>query len=371
MILKTVQIGLLILLALLSHAATADDADPVVPEDGLLVLANGSIMEGTIARDGDYYRVLLEKGTLRVRADQVDFFCQTMAEAYQRRQARRLGQMPSADAHVEMAQWCLQHELIEFAFAELAAARELDPQHTLLPMIERRLAQAKEMATAKALTPAPVPIVDEQVHEANSEMSFGEIPLWARSEFIKRVQPMMAHSCAKSGCHLPNSPQEMKIDRSALDGVGNPELIHRNLSVIIAEVNLEEPEKSRLLTMGAAAHGNTKDGQSRPLTPHQLEILRAWVTQLSVGEAPIKEEREAQSRNNQIVVGVNSSAQQAYLKDGQAAAASTDPFDPSEFNRQNTPEAKADESSSEPQAVEAQPTETLPVETPPADPASH
>jgi hypothetical protein len=161
----------------------------------------------------------------------------------------------------------------------------------------------------------------------------------------------------------------MKIDRSALDGVGNPELIHRNLSVIIAEVNLEEPEKSRLLTMGAAAHGNTKDGQSRPLTPHQLEILRAWVTQLSVGEAPIKEEHEAQSRN-QIVVGVNSSAQQAYMKDEQAAPASTDPFDPSEFNRQNTPEAKADESTSEPQAVEAPPTETRPVETPPAEPAS-
>jgi hypothetical protein len=368
MIRKSVQIGLLVLLALLSPWATADDADPIVPEEGLLVLANGSIMEGTIARDGDYYRVLLDKGTLRVRVDQVDFFCQTMAEAYQRRQARRLGQMPSADAHVEMAQWCLQHNLMEFAFAELAAARELDPQHTLLPMIERRLAQAMEMAAAKALPPAPEPVVDEQVEVVNAEMSFGEIPLWARSEFIKRVQPMMAHSCAKSGCHLPSSPQQMKIDRRALDGVGNPELIHRNLSAIIAEVNLEQPEASRLMTMGAAAHGNVKDGQSRPLTPHQLEILRAWVTQLSVGEAPVKEERETHSRSNQIVVGVNSAAQQKYLKEEQAP---TDPFDPSEFNRQHVSETKVGEPVSQTELAEpsttlqVSPTETLPAETQP------
>lgn len=360
MIRKTVQIGLLVLLALISQAATADNSDPIVPAEGLLVLANGSIMEGTIARDGDYYRVLLEKGMLRVRADQVDFFCETMAEAYQRRQARRLGQMPSADAHIDMAQWCVQHKLIEFAFAELAAARELDPQHISLPMIERRLAQAKEMSIAKALPQTSEPIVDRQVKVANVEMSFGEIPLWARSEFIKRVQPMMAHSCAKSGCHLPNSPQQMKIDRRALDGVGNPELIHRNLSAIIAEVNLAQPEVSRLITMGAAAHGNTMDGQSRPLTPHQLEILRAWVTQLSVGEAPVKNERDVQSRSNQIVVGVNSSAQKEYIKDEQAAAASTDPFDPSDFNRQNAAEAKAHEATSEPQSVEAPPTEALP-----------
>ncbi len=361
MIRKSVQIGLLLLLALPNHRATADEADPIVPEEGLLVLANGSIMEGTIARDGDYYRVLLDKGTLRVRVDQVDFFCETMAEAYHRRQARRLGQMPSADAHIEMAQWCLQHRLTEFAFAELAAAREVDPQHTLLPVIERRLAHATTLATSQVQVKAGPPIVDEHVQEANAEVSFGEIPLWARSEFIKRVQPMMAHSCAKSGCHLPNSPQQMKVDRRALDGVGNPELIHRNLTAIIAEVNLAEPDSSPLLTMGAAAHGNQLDGLSRPLSPHQLEILRAWVTQLSLRKAPLQEERESQPRGTQIVVGMNSSAQQKFRQDEQAAVVSTDPFDPADFNRQHADEAKVGESTSQPQPVEAPPTEAEPA----------
>ncbi|MDZ4657808.1 MAG: hypothetical protein SH868_09560 [Bythopirellula sp.] len=340
----------------MSHFVAAAELVPGVPQRGLLVLANGSVIEGTIALDGDYYGVVLEKGKLQIRVDQVDFFCETMAEAYARRKARRIGQSPTVDAHLEVAQWCLQHGLFEFAMAELAEARMIDPQHPLLSLVERRLAQTKELASRVAPPAAAIsddrgsPVVDEHVRPAvaseEAQTSFGEIPVWARTEFIKRIQPMMVHSCANSGCHLPNSPQEMRVDRNALNGVGNPDLIHRNLAAVIAEVDLANPEASRLLTLGATAHGKPGVEQSRPLTPHQLEIVRAWVTQLALRESPLKE-TEKQPRVAQIVLGMNSSAQQKFIAEEQTAADSPDPFDPAGFNSEEAQPAETPAESTE------------------------
>ncbi len=348
----------------LSNFVAATELVPGVSQQGLLVLANGSVIEGTVVLSGDYYGVLLEKGKLQIRIDQVDFFCETMAEAYTRRKARRIDLSSTADAHLEMAQWCLQHGLFEFAMTELVEARIIDPRHPQLLVVERRLAQTKELASRKA-PPAEAGslVFDEQVRpavasEEQERTGFGEIPLWARTEFIKRIQPMIVHSCANSGCHLPNSPQEMRVDRNALNGVGKPELIHRNLAAVIAEVDLANPEASRLLTLGATAHGKPGAEQSRPLSPHQMEIVRAWVTQLALRETPIEERLDNVPRVAQIVVGMNSSAQREYITREQTAADSPDPFNPAEFNREHVPPAEE-----ESVVVEATP---LPESNPPS-----
>jgi hypothetical protein len=330
---------------------------PSVPREGLLVLANGRVIEGLIAVEGEYYKVVLPKGKLQVRIDQVEFLCQSKEEAYIRRRARKITTTATVDTHLEMARWCIQHELLAYADAEIAAARAIDPRHRFLPSVERQLAQAKSFAQRANQQRAI--IKDDQVVAASAETesrgrAFGDIPPWARTEFIKRIQPMMAQSCATAGCHLPNTSQELQIDRSALDGVGNPDLIHRNLASTIAAIDLAKPESSRLLAMGAAAHG-AQGKQSRPLSPHQLEILRAWVTQLALNEAPqeVNEERPIA----QIVVGMNSGSQQKFVLGAPADVTAPDPFDPAEFN-------EAQDSAGEPESANA----TEPAEIPPTEP---
>jgi hypothetical protein len=337
------------------NPARISAADPTLaaPQQGFLVLANGSVMEGTVARDGDYFQVLLQKGKLQVRVDQVDFFCLSMEEAYVRRRARKIGTTSTVEAHLEMARWCVQHNLLANAGAEIQAARTLNAKHPQIELVERQVMQANEQARELAI--ANKVIVDHQVHTTSAAVEpegtpFGEIPLWARSEFIKRIQPMMAHSCATAGCHLPNSTQSMRIHRNALDGVGNPELIHGNLASVIEQVDLEKAEESPLLMYGAAAHG-TRRQQSRPLTPHQLEILRAWVTQVSLGEPPAAEAKE-EGRVAQIVIGMNSSNQPKPQAAEQEAAAAPDPFDPAAFNSE--PSSKASQ-----EAVEANSSQSL------------
>lgn len=316
----------------------AGDPTLAAPQQGFLVLANGSVMEGTVAKDGDYFQVLLEKGKLQVRADQVDFFCLSMEEAYVRRRARKIGTTATVEAHLEMVRWCVQHNLLANAGAELQTAKIRGAKHPQIELVERQLKQSLEQAREFANDTHV--IVDHNVQTATAETettAFGEIPLWARSEFIKRIQPMMAHSCATAGCHLPNSNQSMRIHRNALDGVGNPELIHGNLAAVIEQVDLEKPEESPLLMYGASAHG-TRRQQSRPLTPHQLEILRAWVTQVSLGEPPTQEAKE-EPRVAQIVIGMNSSNQPKPQVTEQEVTAAPDPFDPAAFNTEQQVEA--------------------------------
>jgi hypothetical protein len=346
----TFQRCLLISLAVCPLAGTtfAKEFGTPTPQEGFLVLANGSVIQGVVAEEGAYFHVLLKKGKLQVRVDQVDFFCNSMEEAYVRRKARRIANNATADAHLDLARWCVQHELFACAESELNEARTLDPKHQEIPFVDRQLAQAFELANERSSEVEPV--VDEHIQpaaafEEQSSTAFGEIPTWARTEFIKRVQPMMVHSCATAGCHLTSSPQQMRIARNALDGVGSPELIGQNLSSVIAQINLAQPESSRLLVMGAAAHGIAASDQSDPLTPHQLEILRAWITQLALREQPA-EDIEHEIPSAQVVIGMNSSAQKAALASESSEAASQDPFDPAAFNSEHVQQAE-DSSSSE------------------------
>lgn len=332
-----IQLRSPILVLLLSAAfcltlRAEEGGQPPIPREGLLVLTNGQIIEGLIAIEGEYFKVVLPKGKLQVRIDQVDFLCTNKEEAYIRRRARKITTVATADAHLEMARWCVKNELLAYADAEIAAARKVDPHHRLLPIVERQLMQTRKLLqrTAQASTVVKDDhVIAASAEEEESGRAFGEIPTWARTEFIKRIQPMMAQSCATAGCHLPNTPQKLQIDRLALDGVGNPDLIYRNLASTIAVLDLANPEASPLIEMGAAAHGNERK-QSRPLTPHQLEILRAWVMQLALNEPP--RETVEESPPTQIVVGINSGPQKRFIQGASPAAAAPDPFDPAEFN---------------------------------------
>ena len=348
----------------LATSARAIEPTNSAPQQGFLVLANGSVLKGVVALDGDHYRVLLEKGKLQVRADQVDFFCKSMEEAYIRRKARRIPTNATADAHLEMARWCVQHQLFASAATELQNAQAIDPKQPQLPFVERQITQAQQLAEQREAAPASH-ITDIQVQPAAATVekepaAFGEIPPWARTEFIKRVQPMMVHSCATAGCHVLSSSQQMSIERSALDGVGNPEVINRNLISVITQVNFTEPETSRLLAMGAATHGAADGEQSKPLTPHQLEILRAWVTQLALREPPADQEQDSEPSVAQVVIGMNSTAQRAALAAEQPPVASQDPFDPAAFNSEHSRTA---EEKSAPAEATSQPS------TAPSEPA--
>ena len=119
----------------------------------LLVLRNGSILQGEITRQGSYYRVASPRSEFQVPVGQVDICCRSLEEAYQKRRAAGTGS--SADSHRQLAAWCLRHDMLDYAAVEVRAARAIDPDYPGLKVIENHIAQASERDPSPPRHPRP------------------------------------------------------------------------------------------------------------------------------------------------------------------------------------------------------------------------
>lgn len=314
---------------LLLQQANLSAEESVAPDrqPGYLVLANGSVLQGVVSLEGDRYRVALAKGEFSLAATQVDFFCKSLEEAYVRRKERLGGD--SFDTHLEMARWCLQQRLFDLAAKELEAARQIESQHPDLELLERQIEQNRILATQQQAVGSAANQSADQARlpkAGPTSTKHAAVPQWARVEFVKRIQPLLLHSCTASGCHMPGSLQSWQIDRRALDGSGNPDLIEANLQGVLAESDTGTPENSPLLLRASASHGVVGQSESRALMPRQLAILRAWISQIR--DQPIQ---ETESHTGNAVIPA------------ETVRTAADPFDPSSFNRHTaTPETDAD-----------------------------
>ncbi len=309
----------------------AESTDPVVPsaEDasgavaGILVLRNGNVLEGKIHRLADFYRIKMSRSEFQIRVDQVETFCHSLDEAYELRRRQRTGS--SADSHVELARWCLRHGLLQYASRELLDARLIDPVHRQLPLLERQLQLALQN---RATSSRPISLADDATTPADDSLkSIENVPDWARTLFVRQIQPLLVDSCATSGCHQPGSSDSFHLNRLATEGAGHPATTARNLAATLAQLDLESPAKSELLRHAKTAHG--AEG-TLPLKPHRFQMLLTWVEQLSLARknAPV-EEIQLVSHHADSSVDALPLIRRA-LDESTVEAA--DPFDPERFN---------------------------------------
>ena len=60
---------------------------PARPQSQLLVLRNGEVLAGKVARSDDHYVVQLPNGQVRVKNADVEMVCDNLEEAYRRKRA--------------------------------------------------------------------------------------------------------------------------------------------------------------------------------------------------------------------------------------------------------------------------------------------
>jgi len=256
-----------------------------------------------------------------VPVDQVELFCHNLDEAYQQRRRLRTGS--TADSHLELAHWCLRHSLYEYAARELHDARAIDSGHRKLAMLERwlQLAQQHHTPTQEKQEEA-VPQTQEETKPVR------HVPLRARATFVRQIQPMLVKSCAATGCHRSGSSYQ--LNRLAVDGAGHPQATLGNLASTVKQVDWQLPSESALLDFAKKTHGSGEHGLSKPLKPHQLEMLRSWLHQLS---QPRQVPDLAETRVEPVSIRPDSRVRTASAK-------IADPFDPEVFNRRYQQDAK-------------------------------
>ena len=91
--------------------ASAEEPPPLDrPDQGVVILRNGQVIEGRISQEDGLYLVDLSDGQIRLKAADVDVVCKSLQEGYQRKRATiHLGNVHD---HLELAQWCLKHDSV-------------------------------------------------------------------------------------------------------------------------------------------------------------------------------------------------------------------------------------------------------------------
>jgi len=349
---KRLQIFTVMLLVSAVHSSCCQAWSPASqPVEGVLVLRNGNLLRGKLQQQGDHYLVQLSNGELQVHEQQVEMVCQNIEEAYQRRRVARVGS--TADSHVELARWCLRHDLFSHAEAEIQQAQAIDLNYPRLALLERQLKQSLQMELRKKqrrlaetdVAPEPTPLDPATLEKA---------PQWARALFVRQIQPLVVHACATGGCHQPGSVAESRLgseskfhlNRLAIDGAGHPEATLRNLAATLQQIDWQSADQSNLLRRARQAHGSLD--ASIPLPPHKWRVLEGWVTQLAEAH---RKETERKSLRLVAALPPKSGPQptqplvfstQAMQQPPSEVRTATyepkkvepiDPFDPSGFNR--------------------------------------
>jgi hypothetical protein len=351
----------------LSAAQAADLLPPNLPDQGVLILRNGQIIEGRIAQDGGQYVVDIPDGQLRVKSANVEVVCKDLNEGYQRKRA--MIHVGNVHDHIELAQWCLQHELLGPAAIELADATVADPNNPMIGMLQRRLKMAVEPQT---LPDGPG---NTMAGPSNDELDrmIRSLPHGAIETFTQTVQPVLMNHCTASGCHGPQSETPLRLFRSSGNKSASRRITQRNLYSALQFVDMNNPLASRLLTAPSEPHGSARYAVFNEHQALQYKRLVDWVSQLShqpasespalavlpaaiepppgffAGTTPQKLPQDAQNARQLPQGGrsqtVRRGASPPVAKSvGEAAPASynqpADPHDPEIFNRRYAPEQK-------------------------------
>jgi hypothetical protein len=365
MLCRLISVGIAI--ALLAHLYAAEQragaAEPAAysasspPEEGVLVVHGGGVLEGTITRVGDRYRVARDHGQLDVAADRVTFVCRSRAEAYERQ--RQELPRDNAEAHLRLAEWCLRYDLVPQAAEELTEVRRLDPRHPQLALVERRLDVANQAASRVGRVDESHQSVAPQFDRGEMqrlEAAVADLPPGVVERFARKVQPLLVNNCTTAGCHQPSGKQEFQLDRAVLYGLTNRRTTLRNLTAALALVDRARPQASPLIVVPRESHG----GMARPIFgPRQEDQLRqlvdwvALVTDSDVAETVTAADQRTVRRGkpsdrmthlpaaNSAVRPASHETEAATLRPKQPLRYGTemtawqpkDPFDPEIFNR--------------------------------------
>jgi len=294
-IIRCITIFLGALFALAGTGLFAQQPAPQPTPLGVLVLKNGNVLTGSVVRQGEHFRIENEGSVLQVPGTQVEMACASLVDAYEQRRQRRVGN--ATDAHLELARWCLRHGLLAEGAREILDARTDDPGHPALRTLDlllqqgladeaNRLERSKNaVAQASHAEQAAEPVETKELHIATTPA--------LQEQFVRSIQPMLIHSCTTTGCHHPDSRQEMQLDRWALEGSGIPKLISKNLDQVLAQVDVEDPASSPLMRRARQAHGMRNERLSQPLAPYQTAILMEWLNE-AAGVKPAAEQGGAE-----------------------------------------------------------------------------
>jgi hypothetical protein len=262
--------------------AAAQDVASLEPQAGVLLLKNGQLMRGNITHAGDHYVVTLGVGgEVKIAAANVEVQCTSLEAAYDWKLRRLSGE--GAGPHLDLAEWCLRHQLHRQCAQQLSLALATDAANPRIEAIDRRLQFAIQAPAPKLAGPPVSTIIDSD----ELDKTLRDLPKGTLERFTTIVQPILNNRCATSHCHGATSTSEFRLLRPP-SGLSAPQrFTHRNLYAALQYIDREDPASSKLLTVPQEPHGGGKEPAFDVRSKSQLADLQKWIEHVVPPKEPV------------------------------------------------------------------------------------
>lgn len=257
------KIHLLFVATIVAVSITAIRAES--PKSQVVILDDGSLIEGVVERFEGVVRITPSKGSAKLAtAQQIAFIGDSRDAAYQFAISKVDTQ--SLDGARQLADWCEKVGMRDQAMRHAKAALALSPDNKLLKEQIVRLnstvsafpSVGKTVIQEKAITPAMV-----------------ELASGAAVTFAAKVQPILTNQCAV--CHAADDYSGTFHLNRITPGYSNPEATAANLKVVRSHLNPEDSLTSPLLTYALALHGGQKRAAFVNREQPAFQNLQNWV----------------------------------------------------------------------------------------------
>ncbi len=242
---------------ILSATEFVDSAEPEqrpsARKTSLLVMTNGRVEEGIISQSAGGYVVEKPKGRMLVPFNSVQMEATDLNDAY--RKWKKVLADPTASKHLQLARWCMSHQLYEEAREELRGALELEP--------ERREARTMLVRLEQVMNP-PKPVHRPQAKKQRTVAGFEAPPVESLEglsqvsvrQFVKKVQPILLSRCGNARCHAMKTDREFRLIHVHGGRRSHKRFAERNLAAALKLIDADNPRASRLLTATRGIHAN-------------------------------------------------------------------------------------------------------------------
>lgn len=261
---------------------------PAVSAQGrVLLLTNDRLMEGEIERVGNVYIIRRGNSAVSLPADRAKRLFPGRAETL----AFMLAQtnLGDPDERLRLARWCQANDLLEPALDQARAALEMRPAHPESKYLVRVLENACQHPTPSQ---APAPMTPGTAPEP--PLPAVDIHSESEAVFLTRVLPILMNTCA--GCHHQGQGGAFQLYRAHQGGARAAQ--QRNLAIVIAQLNLDRPAQSPLLTKAVSKHHPAMVHPPLPNTKALAYLsLLHWVENLALTHPHLKESQTLVARS--------------------------------------------------------------------------
>ena len=257
-------------------------AAPVMTGERYLLLDNNTIVPAQNVEElADQYRIERAGAKMGLPKSRVRFVGDSLESVYRYRAER----VPIHDAHMrcELAQWCFNQNLVEYANAEALLVIKIDPTNEaakrILKMCDTKMhPQEKEprgsdaAPTRRPRDPDPSRVVKK------FKAAYGQ-ELFNR---YKDLEPLLTSSCGNAACHggIRHDGPFRLFHRT--DGSPNDiRLTSRNLTSMLDSVDYRDPLRSPILYKALELHGASSLPPLGGVQDPTYVALQEWVVEVT------------------------------------------------------------------------------------------